>query len=394
MDIAVAGCGPAGLAAALLLARHGHRVTVFEQFDAPAPIGSGLMIQPTGLAVLHALGLDDALAARSARISRLFGQAGERIVLDVSYATLNRPGLCGYGVHRATLFAMLHDAVTAAHIPMETGRAITGSAMAGAGAGRYLVFADGTRSPRFDLIVDALGTRTPLAPPCGRALGYGALWASLTRVDGFADDALEQRYRRASTMAGVLPLGRSPGASSEQVAFFWSIRADRIDEWRRAGLSRWKDEVRALWPATAPLLDQITDPSQLTFARYAHRTLRRPVEPAMIHIGDAWHSASPQLGQGANMALLDAYALAKGLGEADDLVAGLARAAALRHRHIRTYQALTALFTPVYQSDSRLLPFVRDRLVGPLSGLWPANRIQAAMVSGLIASPLAPLGLA
>ncbi len=398
MDIAVAGCGPAGLAAALLLARHGHRVTVFERFDAPAPIGSGLMIQPTGLAVLRALGLDDALAARSARISRLFGRAGERIVLDVSYATLNRPGLCGYGVHRATLFAVLHDAVTAAHIPVETGRAITGSAFAGAGAGagagRYLVFADGTRSPRFDLIVDALGTRTPLAPPCGRALGYGALWASLTRVDGFADDALEQRYRRASTMAGVLPLGRSPGASSEQVAFFWSIRADRIDEWRRAGLSRWKDEVRALWPATAPLLDQITDPSQLTFARYAHRTLKRPVEPAMIHIGDAWHSASPQLGQGANMALLDAYALAKGLGEADDLVAGLARAAALRRRHIRTYQALTALFTPVYQSDSRLLPFVRDRLVGPLSGLWPANRIQAAMVSGLIASPLAPLGLA
>jgi salicylate hydroxylase len=151
--------------------------------------------------------------------------------------------------------------------------------------------------------------------------------------------------------------------------------------------------VRDLWPATAPLLDQIDDPGQLTFARYAHRTLPRPAETALIHIGDAWHSASPQLGQGANMALLDAHALAKGLRESEDVGAGLAAAVTMRRRHVRLYQALTALFTPVYQSDSRTLPFIRDRLVGPLSGLWPANRIQAAMVSGLIGGPLAPLGL-
>ena len=393
MEIAVAGCGPAGLAAGLLLARDGHRVTMFERFDAPAPIGSGLMIQPTGLAVLRALGLDGALIERSARIVRLFGQADGRTVLDVSYATLARRGLCGFGVHRATLFAVLYDAVTAAGIPMETGRAIAGSEVA-AGNRRRLVFADGTSSAAFDLIVDSLGTRTPLAPRCGRELGYGAVWASLRRVEGFAPDALEQRYRRASTMAGVLPIGRRPGTAGELAAFFWSIRADRVDAWRAAGLTAWKDKVQALWPATAPLVEQIDDAAQLTFARYAHRTLPRPAETAMVHIGDAWHSASPQLGQGANMALLDAFALSRGLREGADTGAGIAAAVAMRRGHVRLYQALTALFTPVYQSDSHVLPFVRDRLVGPLSGLWPANRIQAAMVSGLIGSPLAPLGLA
>nr|WP_163960217.1 NAD(P)/FAD-dependent oxidoreductase [Sphingomonas insulae] len=392
LNIAVAGCGPAGLAAALLLARDGHRVAIFERFDAPAPIGSGLMIQPTGLAVLRALGLDDPLVGRSARIDRLFGTASGRVVLDVGYATLAQRGLCGFGVHRATLFAVLHDAVMAAAIALETGRAIAGSDEA-SGNRRCLVFADGTRSSPFDLVVDALGTRTPLAPPCGRGLGYGALWASLDRVDGFAPDALEQRYRRASTMAGVLPIGRPPGVAGEQAAFFWSIRADRVDAWRAAGLDAWKDDVRALWPATAPLLDQIDDPDRLVFARYAHRTLPRPVETGMIHIGDAWHSASPQLGQGANMALLDAFALARGLRMGADVASGLVAAVAMRRRHVGLYQALTALFTPVYQSDSRILPFVRDRLVGPLSGLWPANRIQAAMVSGLIGGPLPPLGL-
>jgi NADPH-dependent glutamate synthase beta subunit-like oxidoreductase len=32
MDIAIAGCGPAGIAAALLLHADGHRVTIFDRF--------------------------------------------------------------------------------------------------------------------------------------------------------------------------------------------------------------------------------------------------------------------------------------------------------------------------------------------------------------------------
>ncbi|MEO9830346.1 MAG: FAD-dependent monooxygenase, partial [Nitratireductor sp.] len=33
MDIAIAGAGPAGLAAALFLDRAGHRVRIFERFE-------------------------------------------------------------------------------------------------------------------------------------------------------------------------------------------------------------------------------------------------------------------------------------------------------------------------------------------------------------------------
>lgn len=395
LNIAIAGCGPAGLATALLLHREGHRITIFERFDVPKPVGSGLMIQPTGLAVLDALGVGDDIRLKGARVDRLFGQTGAsgRTVLDVRYAALGRRAGYGIGIHRASLFGVLFDAARAAGISISTGRSVCEAPVNN--GRRSLIFDDGEQSPSFDLVVDALGTRTPLAPPTGRSLAYGALWATLDWPEsaGFDDAALEQRYRRASTMAGVLPIGTPPGSQKRQAAFFWSLRADQFEHWRMAGLDTWKTDVRTLWPDCTRLLDQIHDAGQLTFAHYAHRTLPRPVESALIHIGDAWHSASPQLGQGANMALLDAWALAAGLRAAKDVQTGLERAVAMRRRHVRLYQWLSAMFTPVYQSDSRVLPIVRDGLVGPLSGIWPATWIQAAMVSGLIGSPLKSLGL-
>lgn len=388
MNVAIAGCGIAGLASALVLARSGHRITLFERFAEPQPVGSGLMIQPTGLAVLRELGLDERIVAQGARIERLHGRVGDRIVLDVGYDALRGPSpQFGVGIHRASLFAALFDAVRDAGLTIETGRSISGSCLCG--EERALRFDDGSVSQPFDIVVDALGTRSPLAPATGRELPYGALWASLEwpRSGAFSETMLEQRYRRASTMAGVLPIGRG------QAAFFWSLRADRLDAWHDVGLDAWKREVFTLWPDCAPLLEQIAAPEQLTFARYAHRTLRVPAEPHLIHLGDAWHSASPQLGQGANMALLDAWALGLGLANATSVEEGLAHAVGLRRRHVRIYQALTALFTPVYQSDSRVVPWLRDRLVGPLSRLWPATWIQAAMVAGLIGNPLRPLEL-
>ncbi|HEX8513106.1 MAG TPA: NAD(P)/FAD-dependent oxidoreductase [Allosphingosinicella sp.] len=389
LDIGIAGCGIGGLAAALLLARDGHRVCLYERFDAPRPVGSGLMIQPTGLAVLDRLGLSDALTEAAAPIQRLFGKAepSGRVVLDVRYEWLRRAGTCGHGVHRAALFDILHRAVIAEGIPIHTGRKIVGRER------NRMLFDGGEASPRHDLLVDSLGAGSPLAGAPARPLAYGALWASLDWVEGFDEAALEQRYRAASVMAGVLPVGVARSGGRRKAAFFWLMRGDRVEAWRAGGLEAWKDEVRTLWPATAPLLDQIDSFERLTFARYAHRTLRQPAEPGLIHIGDSWHSTSPQLGQGANMALLDAWALAKALGNEDELEPALRRAVALRRAHVRLYQALSAFFTPAYQSDSLVLPWVRDRIVPPFGRLWPATRIQAEMVAGTFGGPMERLGL-
>lgn len=396
LGIAIIGCGPAGLAAAVLLARQGHDVHIFDQFVSPGPVGSGLMIQPSGLAVLAALGLADKVVRRGARIDALQGiEEHGRTVLDAPYAALGVPGCFGLGIHRASLFDVLHEA--ALHEPRVTihaGHAATGSDCDA--HGRRLLFGGRDASARFDLVVDASGWRTrfDLAPK--GILPFGALWASLPLQGGdpFAGNLLEQRYRRAAQMAGVLPIGERPGAGGPEVAFFWSLKAEDHAAWAATPLDEWKAEVLRLWPALDGLLARIASRDQLTFARYAHRTHPAPVGERMIAIGDAWHSASPQLGQGANMALLDAWSLARGLAEGRTMGEKLRLAAGWRSDHVWLYQWVTKLFTPLYQSDSRALPGLRDRVLAPLSRHWPAKGIQAQLMSGLFGFPLAPLGLA
>ncbi|MGH7004333.1 MAG: FAD-dependent oxidoreductase, partial [Alphaproteobacteria bacterium] len=111
--IGIIGCGVAGQAAALFLHRTGHRVEMFERFESPRPIGAGLLLQPTGLAVLDRLGLGDAALAHGAKVRRLLGHSRRgRVVLDVAYKHY-RPDSFGLGFQRGALFGLLHDALSA-----------------------------------------------------------------------------------------------------------------------------------------------------------------------------------------------------------------------------------------------------------------------------------------
>lgn len=93
------------------------------------------------------------------------------------------------------------------------------------------------------------------------------------------------------------------------------------------------------------------------------------------------------------MALLDAWALALGLAEGRSLAEALRIAAGRRAGHVRLYQWLTAAFTPMYQSSAAMPAAIRDRVLAPLSRVWPGPTVQGWMVTGLFGAPLGELGL-
>lgn len=388
LRIAIAGAGTTGLAAAAFLMRSGHDVRIFERFDAPRPLGAGILLQPTGLACLAALDLDHEAIALGARIDAIKGATVRgRTVLDMAYARL-APHYFGLGIHRGALFAILHGEVQRLAVPIESATAIAASRPAAPG-GRLLIDTRGREHGPFDLILDATGLRSALRREVDptvreRQFAWGALWAAVPLpADWPARSQLRQRYDTASVMIGVLPIGRLPGQQRDLAAFFWSLRADRYEAWCGAGIAAWKQRVTGLWPEVEPLLATIYRPEDLTFATYSDLMLRCCSADCLVIIGDAAHCTSPQLGQGANLGLADAMILARCLDAADSIGEALAAFAEARRRHVRFYQLASRWLTPFFQSDSRTAACLRDAAFGPMGRLPFLRGEMLATLSGI-----------
>ena len=378
LHIAICGFGVAGGALATLLARAGHRVTLLERAPQVGPVGAGFLLQPAGQQVLAQLGLLEGVVRRSARIERLeaFTERGRQLT-DLHYGNAG-PGLCAYGVQRGVLFTALHDAAVAAGVNVtlaaeiaevdETETQVTVCDVAG------------RRFGPFDLVVGTDGSRSQLRgwlnPSAARRREYthGALWGS-GRLDS-PHDALHQVARSARQLLGLLPIGEG------RVAFFWGLRRDGLDTLRGRGFERFRQEVAALCPRALPVVDELGGFDQLTFAGYLHALPRRVHSRRVVLAGDAAHAMSPHLGQGANLALLDAECLARHLSH-KPLAEALRLYAAERRSHSRYLSILSQVLSPFFQSESRLLGWGRD-IALPLLCAQPWMRRQMELsVAGL-----------
>ncbi|TWF49795.1 FAD-dependent oxidoreductase [Neorhizobium alkalisoli] len=399
LDIAIAGAGMGGLSLGAMLAARGAKVTVYDQMTAPQPVGSGFVLQPTGQAVLSAMGLLDEAGARGAKIfrmhGRLAGQNGEagRTVLEIGYGK-DRQGQDGHGIaiQRVALFDILLKAATDAGVRFETSsRAVEVMP----GERPVICLEGGRKAPAADLVIDAMGAGSPIGHDPAKELGYGALWATVPwpveapAEDTFHPNELEQRYERATRMAGVLPVGTAGEGAAPMATFFWSLRNRDIDRWRAEGRQAWIEAVAKLWPEAARFAE-IAEP---VHARYRHHT-RKPVAGRnVLRIGDAWHATSPQLGQGANMALLDAASLVTALMRSKTREEAIRLHLSQRQMHIRLYQLLSLVLTPYYQSDSRILPLLRDLMIAPVTRMPVIRGLVSRLVTGDVLDPIGRIGI-
>ena len=383
LKIGVIGCGPGGLASALFLHRAGHAVTVFDQFETPKPVGSGLLIQPSGQHVLEQLGLLGEIRKRAAPVIRLTGidvRNGKR-ALDMAYRHLG-DGEGALGIHRFSLFDILFGAVNGEDITLHTGCVLTGVEVGNAGVRPQ--FGSDRDFGLFDLMVDASGANSRLASGVEHVLPFAAYWTTVdTPVgSGIADAALDQRYWAASKMAGIMPVGINPATGNQGAALFWSVKPENASALLERGIEQWRTEFLTIWPEAEGFVEQVKSVDDLTLAIYRHRTGQAVSEKRILHIGDAWHCTSPQLGQGANMALIDAAAISAAISFADNVGLVGHHYHQMRSDHVRLYQYLSYVFTPLYQSDSKLLPIIRDQIMHNFARAPLVRSIIAKVVSG------------
>lgn len=371
--IAIVGYGTAGQACAALLARDGHEVEVFEQAPWLGPVGAGLLLQPSGLQVLWRMGLLGEALRYGARVDRLHGQNERgRVVMDMRYADLD-PRLYGVGMQRGALFALLRSAWPGA----DTVRCAQRVAAIDAGRGE-LRDAQGERLGRFDLVIGADGAGSAARAATGavrldRPYPWGALWCLCPAADWQPRSELRQRYVAARKMVGMLPVGTRPEDPEPRLSFFWSLPARSFANWEAAGLEAWKRELGAIWPEALVPLREIAEPARLARAQYRDVVATRWRRERLVLVGDAAHAMSPQLGQGANMALMDAWSLCEALREEAGLDAALARYERERRAHSAIYQFWSRWLTPLFQSDLDRVARLRDLLFLPL-GRLPGGR--------------------
>jgi 2-polyprenyl-6-methoxyphenol hydroxylase-like FAD-dependent oxidoreductase len=377
LPIAIVGAGTAGLATALFLARQGCSVRLLERVPALQPVGAGVLLQPSGLAVLQQLGLFAECSGLGAAVSRLYGTAANgRVILDTRYAHW-QPGSFGMGIHRSVLLTSLLSAARQAGVQIETGVDISRFSQHGSHVQLYRQDEQGIEQPfgDFAAFVLADGVRSALRGQMQvkqwlQPYPWGALWSIVPTPLQSESSDLRQWYRHCAQMFGIMPTGRTH-LNREQAlsSLFWSLPVAQFSTWREAGLAAWKTQVRQLaGTAAEPFLERIERPEQLSQAVYADVRMQHWHDGRVIAIGDCAHAMSPQLGQGANMALVDAAALsaalAPHLGSTDcNWPAVFAAYASSRRDHLRFYRQASRLLTPLFQSNSRSLAWLRDSIL-------------------------------
>jgi 2-polyprenyl-6-methoxyphenol hydroxylase-like FAD-dependent oxidoreductase len=204
----------------------------------------------------------------------------------------------------------------------------------------------------------------------------------LAQGDWAHDGELRQRYLAARKMIGMLPVGTRPDDPTPRLSFFWSLRASEFEAWSQRGLEAWREEVAALWPRAGTCVGQLTGSAQLARASYRDAVIERWHRGRLVLIGDAAHALSPQLGQGVNMALMDALALRDALRAEGDIEAALQRYTRERRAHVRIYHFFSRWLTPLFQSDRDFVARMRDLAFAPLGRLPGSRGMMLRVLSG------------
>ena len=229
MKIAICGCGIGGLATAIFARRAGFDITIFDQFNTPGTrwIGAG-----------HSTRRPPRFGTTWRGRWRV-GQGGQRFPHDRprGHQWAQGSGRCiwptrvvktsGWVFIAPACFNAMLDVAIADGISITANHKITSTHTTD--AGRFVTFENDTVAGPFDLVVDTTGASSPISSLISKPLPYGAIWGTVDwpEKSPLQYDRLQQRYRRASNMIGILPIGTLPNGSTPKAALFWSMPRGR-----------------------------------------------------------------------------------------------------------------------------------------------------------------------
>lgn len=329
----IAGGGIGGLAAALGLARKGHRSIVLEQAARFGEIGAGIQLGPNAFHAFDRLGVGDAARAKAVYVDHLIlmDAVADRRITDIPLdeAFRKRFGNPYAVMHRGDLHAILYEACRAdPQVELRTDSRVV----------RY--------EQDRDAIAAVLASGTRLE---GTALvGADGLWSAV-RIQVIGDGP--PTVSGHTTFRSVIPTDRMPEELRWNAATLWAGPKCHIVHYPLKGGQVFNLVATYDSGATEPVAGSPVDTDfvRATFGHVCERAQRIVAqgeswrqwvlcdrEPARnwvdgraLLLGDAAHPMLQYFAQGACMALEDAVCLAE---EVDRHPGGLPRAFAAYNR--------------------------------------------------------------
>jgi 2-polyprenyl-6-methoxyphenol hydroxylase-like FAD-dependent oxidoreductase len=322
----VIGAGIAGPIAAILLRRIGIEVQVFEAWPHSTGIGGGLQIAPNGMHVLADAGLASDLMRRGSICESIdfYAQSGARLG-SVNRDMARRFGQPSLSMRRAVLNEAIIEKAWSSHVELffekrlariedRPDQPIVAHFTDGSSAeGDFLIGADGVHSAVRDHVV-------PDAPkPFDTGLlGFGGFLPRSLLEAGGAGPNLAMTFGRSGFFGygycgpeprhGAMCWSTQPTHDRDAAAFRAMDQAALRQHLRRFHAG-WHDPI----PQMIDALEEIVVTATLDVA-----TLSTWSRGRTLLIGDAAHATSPHAGQGASIALEDAYRLVCALRDQPD----------------------------------------------------------------------------
>jgi len=309
----IAGAGFAGLTLAAALAQRGWSVRVHERSQHVRAFGSGIWFWENGLRVLNAIGsADEAMSdAVESRLWKSIAVSGRQIE-RVDFGPLGGP----------RVFCLLRDSLlrailyAAEHADVEI---VTNSDVVGALPDGGLELSDGTKCSA-DLGVAADGVHSRIRD------ALGLLQLHERHVDGehrlvvprHADDLLAPDAFHAVEWWGPPRRFLLTPVNNEVLYLAMAARQDDRDGIRIP-------IEKESWIRSFPQLERIIGRigSESRYDSFETIKLKRWSAGRIAVVGDAAHSMTPGLGQGASTSMVNALGLAVALDDAPDVEAAL-----------------------------------------------------------------------
>jgi 2-polyprenyl-6-methoxyphenol hydroxylase-like FAD-dependent oxidoreductase len=365
----IVGGGIAGLATAAGLARDGIACEVVERAERWAPLGAGIVLSVNAMAVLRGLGLAEGALARGAVLARgAITDARAREIAVTDFAALEPAFGPTLGIHRADLHEIL--LAGAAKVPVTLGASV--DELHSDASGVDVRLSDG-REARFDLVLGADGLRSRV-----RELLFGALplaYSGYTcwrfALEGaLAEVELREMWGRGLRF-GVAPIGGG------RVYGYAVANAPRGAADPEAGrVARLRERFAGFGGQVPELLAAIERPEQLIHNDLEELAQRRWSKGRVVLLGDAAHAMTPNMGQGAAMALEDSAVLLELIRAGTQAREIGARLRARRERRVRFVQAQSRRIGRIGQWHGRLACGLRDGLLRALPGGAPSRALR------------------